>query len=203
MRLFNQSLTLLLSMLFVLIIISTPLASYMAQILGFIIIVSIIFLILKKRRKREQELFAGSNKEIFMITLALVLAVFLTGGLASNLFFLLYFLLFGIVFLFEPETVFVLLIGLLVVFFGSLSEGDLLSHLIKLGSLVFLSPISYFFGREFRRRDTLERTVEDKVGQILEDTQVLRSHAEDEDAIDEIEDIEEKAGELRRETEKE
>lgn len=190
-------------MLFVLLIISTPLASYMAQILGAIIILSIMFLVLKKRKNRQEDLFVGSNKEVFMITLALLLAVFLTGGLTSNLFFLLYFLLFAIVFLFEPETVFVLLLGLMVIFFQSLSEGDLISHLIKLGSLVLLSPISYFFGREFKRREKLEQKVEDKTGQILEDTQVLRSHTQNDEAIDEIEDIEEKAIELRNEAEKE
>lgn len=203
MRFFTQSATLLLASAIVLIIISTPLSSYMAPILGLVIALSVIFIVIRQRSRRDEELFVGSNKEVFTITLALLLSIFLTSGLNSSLFFLLYFLLFGIVFLFEPGTVFVLLLGLGAVFFQSLNEGDLISNLIKLGSLVFLSPISYFFGREFQRREKLSREVEDKTGQILEDTETLRNHIQDEEAIDEIEDIAEKAQELRKEAEKE
>src|SRR4029079_3571396 len=122
-----------------------------------------------------------------------------TGGLNSNLYFLLYFLLFGIVFLFEPINVFILLIGVLVVFAPSLSEGDFLSNIIKLGSLVLLAPICYFFGREFKKREALERKIEDKTGQILEDAQALKEQIEDEDSVAEIEDIAKKANQLREE----
>jgi len=208
MRFFTQSATLLLTSAIVLIIISTPLSSYMAPILGLVIAASVIFIVIRQRSRtnlpagrQSEELFVGSNKEVFTITLALLLSIFLTGGLASNLFFLLYFLLFGIVFLFEPGTVFVLLLGIGAVFFQSLNEGDIISNLIKLGSLVFLSPISYFFGREFQRREKLSQEVEDKTGQILEDTQVLRHHTKDPEAIDEIEDIEQKAEDLRKKAE--
>ena len=199
MRFFTQSATLLLASAIVLIIISTPLSGYMAPILGLVIALSVIFIVIRQRSRRDKELFVGSNREVFAITLVLLLSIFLTGGLSSSLFFLLYFLLFGIVFLFEPESVFVLLLGIGVVFFQSLGEGDLLSNLIKIGSLVFLSPISYFFGREFQRREKLSQEVEDKTGQILEDTQVLRDKNQDEDLEEEIEDIEQKAEELREE----
>lgn len=204
MRLFTQSATLLLAMLMVILIVYTPLVDYIAPILGFLIVVSLIFIALKKRFKKDRELLVGSNKEVFMITAALMLAIFLTGGLQSNLFFLLYFLLFGIVFLYEPETVFVLLLGMGAVFLQPILEGgELLGNVIKIGSLAFLSPISYFFGREFRRKEKLEREIEDKTGQILEDAEILRSHTENEEAIDEIEDIIEKSGELRKEAENE
>ncbi|MBI4092005.1 MAG: hypothetical protein HY427_02265 [Candidatus Levybacteria bacterium] len=199
MRFFTQSTSLIIACALVLIIISTPLSSYMTPILGLVIAASVIFIVIRQRSRRDEELFVGSNKEVFTITLALLLSIFLTGGLSSNLFFLLYFLLFGIVFLFEPGTVFVLLLGLGAVFFQSLNEGDLISNLIKLGSLVFLSPISYFFGREFQRREKLSREVEDKTGQILEDAEVLREKTQNEDEIDEIEDIEQKAEDLRKE----
>lgn len=204
MRLLSQSTTILLAMILVILIVYTPLANYMAPMLGFVIVVSMIFIILKKRARRDQELFAGSNKEVFTVTVTLMLAIFLTGGLQSNLFFLVYFLLFGIVFIYEPETVFVLLAGIGAVFLQPLLEGgELVGNLIKLGSLAFLSPISYFFGKEFKRKGRLERQVEDKTGQILEDAQVLRDHTQNEDAIDEIEDIEEKAEELLKEAQKE
>lgn len=203
MRFFTQSATLLLASAIVLIIISTPLSSYMAPILGLVIALSVIFIVIRQRSRRDEELFVGSNKEVFTITLALLLSIFLTSGLNSSLFFLLYFLLFGTVFLFEPGTVFVLLLGLVAVFFQSLNEGDLISNLIKLGSLVFLSPISYFFGREFQRREKLSREVEDKTGQILEDAEVMRAQSKNEDEREELDDIIEKTEDLRRNAERE
>ena len=203
MRFFTQSSTLLLASAIVLIIVSTPLSSYMIPILGFVIAFSVILIVIRQRGNYGEDLFVGSNKEVFVLTLALLLTIFVTGGLSSNLFFLLYFLLFGIVFLFEPQTVFILLLGIGVVFFQSLGEGDLISNLIKLGSLALLSPISYFFGREFQRREKLSSEIEDKTGQIIEDAETLKSHTQNEEAIDEIEDIAEKAQELRREAEKE
>lgn len=175
----------------------------MAPILGLVIALSVIFIVIRQRSRRDEELFVGSNKEVFTITLALLLSIFLTSGLNSSLFFLLYFLLFGTVFLFEPGTVFVLLLGLVAVFFQSLNEGDLISNLIKLGSLVFLSPISYFFGREFQRREKLSREVEDKTGQILEDAEVMRAQSKNEDEREELDDIIEKTEDLRRNAERE
>lgn len=210
MKLFTQSATLFLACAFVLIIISTPLSGYMTPMLGFIIAISAIFIVVRQRKRTRlpagrqgEELFVGSNIEVFTITLALLLAIFLTGGLASSLFFLLYLLLFGIVFLFEPRSVFVLLLGLSIVFFQSLNEGDLLSNLIKLGSLTFLSPIAYFFGREFQKHEKLKEEIEDKTGQILEDAEAIKNQVKNEDAISELEDIEKKAEELRSEAEKE
>ena len=203
MSFFTQSATLLFASILVLIIISTSLSGYIIPILGFIIALSVIFIIIRQRNKHGQELFVGSNKEVFTISLALLLAIVLTGGLSSNLFFLLYFLMFGLVFLFEPETVFVLLLGLGLVFFQGLDQGDLVSNIVKLGSLAFLSPISYFFGREFKKSDKLKSEINDKTGQIIEDTQVLKSHTQNQDALEEIEDIQDKAAELRKEAQKE
>ncbi len=203
MKLLTQSLSLILACLMVLIITSTPLDDYKAPILGFLIVASIIGIVIKQRAAKKndsnQDIFSGSGPEVFMVTGALLLIIFMTGGLSSNLFFLLYFLLFGIVFLFKPETVFVLVIGIEILFFTSLSDGDLLSNLIRVGSVAFLAPISYFFGREFQRREKLEAKISDKTGQILEDAQTLKSHTQNEDAIDEIEDIEKKAEDLRKE----
>ena len=202
MAFLTQSLTIFFSFLFVLIVVSTPLSSYMAPIFGFIIVISIIFVILMRRSKRHDELFTGSNKEVFTVITAVMLAIFLTGGLDSQLYFLLYFLLFAVVFLYHPAAVFVLILGILVVFFESVSQGSLATSLIKLGSLVFLSPIAYFFGREFQKKQRLEDKIFEKTDQILEDAKALREDAQSED-IDEIEDIFEKTDELRNEAEKE
>lgn len=215
MKLFKQSAALMFACLVVLIITSTPLDSYKAPILGFLIIASVIGIVIKQRSikknrsassgqagQQDQDILSGSSIEVAIITMSLLLIIFMTGGLTSNLFFLLYFLVFGMVFLFLPETVFVLVLGIEVLFFTSLGNGDLLSNLIRVGSVAFLSPIAYFFGREFQRREKLEQKINDTTGQILEDAQTLLSHTKNDEAVDEIDDIIEKSNELRREAEK-
>jgi len=200
MKLFNQTATLLLAFIFVLIVVNTQLSSYITPILGVIIIFSVIFIIIMRRAKKGDDLLVGSNKEVFTVVTAVMLAIFLTGGLTSNLYFLLYFLIFGIIFLFEPLAVFIMVIGMLVVFYGEISQGDFVSNLIKLGSLVLFAPIAYFFGREFQKREDTENEVEDKTGQIIEDARAVQKKDPNmsEDSIDEVEDIIEKANELRQ-----
>lgn len=199
MKLLLQSLTLILSFAFVFILISTTLTLYIAPILGVLIAVAVIYLVIKQRTNRGKEIIVGSNLEVFAINTALLLALFLTGGLYSNLFFLLYFLFFGIVFLFEPATVFVLLIGVFAIFIPSIAEGDLFANIAKLGSLAILSPLSFFFGREFQRRENADQEIKDKAGQIMEDAQTLKKKgAVSEDEMDEIEDIIDQTNEIRK-----
>ena len=204
MKLTFQAITLALSCAIVALITLTSAIAYLAPILGFLILVSVIVIIIKQRRAAKkakmgisEEIFSGSNLEVFVITTTVLLIIFLTGGLYSNLFFLLYFIMFGLVFLFEPPAVFVLLIGLLAIFYPSISDGDLFLNFIKLGTLVFLAPISFFFGREFQKRERLDREIQDKAGQIIEDAQVLRTKTKKENR-DTIDDIENKAEELKK-----
>ena len=49
----------------------------------------------------------------------------------------------------------------------------------------------------------IEKKIKDKTGQIIEDAQTLREQTNNEEVIDEIDDIAEKAEELREEAEKE
>lgn len=219
MKTLKQSTTLICAMIFVFLVLNTPLSDFITQILALLIIFSIIFVVIQRRRnkglpaaclpdgqgRQGDELFIGSLREVFVITVGIILTVFLTGGIQSNLFFLLYFLLFGIAFLFEPATVFVFLIGLVAVFIQPALKDDVLSNLIKLGSLAFLSPIAFFFGREFKRRESLEKEVEDKTGEIIEDVDSLlhSSHVEnDDEEVEELSDILEKTQKLRDEAEK-
>ncbi|OIP57515.1 MAG: hypothetical protein COX79_02165 [Candidatus Levybacteria bacterium CG_4_10_14_0_2_um_filter_36_16] len=212
MKTLKQSTTLILATIFVFITLNTPLSDFITQILALLIIFSIIFVVIQRRRnkglpagRQGDELFIGSLREVFVITAGIVLTVFLTGGIQSNLFFLLYFLLFGIAFLFEPVTVFVFLLGFAAVFIQPALKDDVLSNLIKIGSLGFLSPIAFFFGREFKRREKLEKEVEDKTGEIIEDVDSLlhSDHVEnDDEEVEELSDILEKTQKLRDETEK-
>lgn len=208
-KLLTQSLTILLAIGAVYAIANTPLSDYIGQILGLLILFAVIYIVIKRRRikdlpaGRQEELFAGSNLEFFAITVGILLTIFLTGGFHSNLFFLVYFLLFGVTFMFHPLTVFVFLAGLLLLFISSALQGDVFANMIRLGSLILLSPIAYFFGREFRRREHLEKEVEKKADQIITDAkEILQSKSSDK-KLKKLGDIVEKSDELRREAEKE
>ena len=204
MKFFSQSATIILASATVFLILNTALTSYLTPILAFLIIASIIYIIAQKRRNKGEDLLTGSNLEIFGITTAVLLIIFLTGAIQSNLFFLIYFLLFGLAFLFEPATIFVFVICMSLIFLDATLKGEVFSNLIKAGSIIFLSPIAFFFGREFRRREKLEDEVEKTSSDIVEDADALlhsQSVTSEED-VEEIDDIIEKTQELRSKLDK-
>lgn len=154
MKLVKQLLAITFSFVFCFIVLNTELANYTAWVLSFVIIFFIIYLIVKKQRKKEKEILSGSPFEIISLTIGVLLLTFLTGGLNSGTFFLLYFLLFGAAFLFEPVLVFAVLIGIVSLLLPqALTTGELFTNMIKVGSLVFVAPIAFFFGREFKERE--------------------------------------------------
>lgn len=131
----------------------TPLLSYIYYILPSILIFCLFFMLSRKFLFKKKTFFTGSYYEVFFIILIVLLIVAATEGIRSNFFFLTYFLLFGISFLFEPYIIFIFLLGLVFLFVPQALEYDLLSNFIKLGSLVLLSPIAYFFSREFKKKE--------------------------------------------------
>lgn len=160
MRLAAQTFTIIVSFLFIFIVVNTQLQLYTPYILALLIAFAIMFMVTKNRKNRirdkKEELFTGSNLEVFTITVGLLLMIFLTGNIQSNLFFLLYFLLFGIAFLFEPASVFIFSLGLIGIFLPPMFRDDVFGNAIKVGSLVLLSPIAFFFSRELKRREQLD-----------------------------------------------
>ncbi len=153
-RLAKQSLAIAFSFAFAFTALNTELVSYLPWILGFVIVFFIIYIILKRKRKKGAEILTGSPFETISLTIGVLLIIFITGGLNSGTFFLLYFLLFGAAFLFEPVLVFAVLLGIIILLLPqTLETGELFSNLIRVGSLVFVAPIAYFFGREFKARE--------------------------------------------------
>lgn len=173
MKLLIQSIIILLSLALVGVVINTQLIDYIAYILSLLIIFSTLFVLNKKRAQKDAEILSGSALEVATIILAVLLLIFTTGGLTSSIFFLTYFVLFGIAFMFEPTTIFVFLIGLIALFFPTAIENDVFSNFIKLGSLALLSPLAYFFGQEFKKREHLEEEIEEKTNKIIEDADSL------------------------------
>lgn len=95
--------------------------------------------------------------------------------------------------------VFLLLVGFLAIFIEPAIQENLFSNLVKLGSLILLSPIAFFFGGEFRRRKQIEKDVDEKTAEILEDAdELLHSGSKNEEDVEEINDIIEKSEELRK-----
>lgn len=207
MKFIKQSLVIILTIGFVFVIVHTGFSAYIAQILGFIIALGIIYIIIKRRKvrtlppeKRDQEIFSGSYTEFFAITVTILLTIFLTEGFHSNLFFLVYFLLFGMTFMFEPFTVFIFMLGLIALFANQAFSGaDIIPNVIRLSSLVLLSPIAFFFGREFKRREKLEEEIEDSTSEIISDAQkALKSGSKSPQEIKSIGKIVERSDKLRK-----
>lgn len=125
-----------------------------------VVILSIIYVILVLLRKKGLKSTIGnsSSVDIFIINTVVVFTIIITGALSSPLFFLLYFLSFGISLIFFPATAFVYAVGAALIFVPELvTNRGATDTIIKLGSLVMIAPLSYFFGRTYKRKN-LEST---------------------------------------------
>ncbi|MCL5435291.1 MAG: hypothetical protein M1405_02795 [Patescibacteria group bacterium] len=159
MRFILQALVLILSFVLVFVWQNTPLSGYTVQILGVLVVV---YLIISARRKGQGFLTMGGEGPwgIFILNTIILLLVFATGSISSSLFFLLYFLGFGIAFVFEPPAIFIFIVGAVLVFLPDALRGDAFGNFIKVGSLLLISPLVYFFGREYRKSDKEEADIE-------------------------------------------
>ncbi|MBU2592492.1 hypothetical protein KKD61_03480 [Patescibacteria group bacterium] len=121
---------------------SPRLSFYSLQLTAALVIVYLAKSMVYKNR------FCPADKIInaIIITMAVLLLTFSTGGPASPLFFLCYFLLFGIGFLFQPSlTISYSLILAAIFSLQAQSPQDLLSLL----SLIFVAPLARLFGKQY------------------------------------------------------
>ena len=160
MKLVWQSLLLILSFMSVFVWQKTQLSGYTIQIFGFLIFLYLIISFRKKKSPAKRFIFpSNESSAIYILNAVILLLIFSTNGLSSALFFLLYFLAFGIAFVFEPLTVFVFVIGTILIFLPDALENDVMKNLIMLGSLGLISPIAFFFGKEFGREEKQEEQI--------------------------------------------
>jgi len=131
---------------------NSPLKDFTVQMLGLFIA---LYLIISARKKGRGFLTMGGESPlgIFLLNSLIFLLIFTTGSLNSPLFFILYFLAFGIAFVFDPTLVFVFIIGTLIIFVPDFLKSDLAINSLKLGSVALISPLAYFFGREYQKSD--------------------------------------------------
>lgn len=152
MKLVLQSFVIIISSFLVFVIVYTPASDFTGLILSVFISAFILQLIYRKVRKNT-DLFIGSNFQIFLIITIILLLIFITEGINSSIFFLLYFLLFGITVMFEPAAIFVYVSSIILLFSQQALVTDIVANMFKLGSVILLSPLAYFFGREYRKKE--------------------------------------------------
>ncbi len=159
MKILLQSLFRILSFVFVFVWKETPLINYTVPLSGLLII---FYILLSARKKGKGFLAMGGEGPwgIFFLNTVILLLIFSTGAIDSVLFFLLYFLGFGIAFVFEPSVTFVFVLGVILVFVPDAIKGDLLVNSLKLGSLLLISPLAFFFGIEYRKNDQQDEQIE-------------------------------------------
>jgi hypothetical protein len=203
MKFFSQSLILVLSFVIVYIWTQSPLATYTIPLLGFLIF---IYLLLSARKKGKSFLTMGGDGPwgIFVLNTLIFLLIFSTDGLYSPIFFLLYFLGFGIAFVFEPSAVFIFILGAILVFLPQGLRDDVSGNMLRLGSLILISPLAFFFGNEYRKTDkqtaeieSMEERAKEAADTIAEDVEEV---IEDEKQVLKEKDVE-KLNEILEETE--
>lgn len=159
MKILLQSLVLVLSFVFVFVWKETPLINYTVALSG-VLIVCYILLSARKKGKGFVQMGGEGPWGIFFLNTVILLLIFSTGAIDSVLFFLLYFLGFGVAFVFEPSVIFIFVLGVILVFVPDALKGDLLVNSLKLGSLLLISPLAFFFGSEYRKSDKQEASIE-------------------------------------------
>lgn len=188
----------------------TPLAGYTIQALAMLILLYLVARFIR-RKKNPEKAYEGGIPDVFALNTAIFLLIFATGGLASWFFFLLYFLGFGITFIFEPITVFVFALGAIAVFIPSvLTNGGSIGTYIQLGSFLLVSPLPYFFGKEYRDREeqeieieSLEERSEDAGTTIAKDVEDVIQHEKKNlkpEDMEKLNEILEETEDLRSET---
>ena len=98
-------------------------------------------------RHRRQKINLTIDAVIF--TVIILLLVISTGGLSSPLFFLIYFLMFGLALFFEPLISVSLAIIIALFFLFTPTEKAPLNELLQLFSLILITPIALFFGKQY------------------------------------------------------
>lgn len=165
MKFLNQAIFILVTFFLVFLWQVSPLAEYTIPALGFLIFLSL--LLTSKKGPMKLARFEGLNA--LVLTAIVLLLIFSTQGLDSPLYFLLYFIAFAVGFILLPETVFIFALGTVLIFLPDALAQNISENLIKLGSLALISPLAFFFGKEYRSRQEHEKEDEAVAETITKD----------------------------------
>jgi hypothetical protein len=203
MKLFVQCLTLVSSFLVVFFWQVSPLKDFTVQLLGLFIA---LYLIISARKKGRNFFTMGGESPlgIFLINSLIFLLIFTTGGFNSALFFILYFLAFAIAFVFDPLCVFIFIIGTVLIFSPDLLGANFTANILKIASVVLISPLAFFFGKEYQKIDIEEEKLNEMKERAKEAADTISTDIEevivDEKEVLRQKDIE-KLNEILEETE--
>ncbi|GIW62060.1 MAG: hypothetical protein KatS3mg089_0912 [Patescibacteria group bacterium] len=154
--------------------------------------------------QNKKKIFNKDEINIFILNTIVFLLIFSTGSLKSPLFFLLYFISFGIAFVLLPQIVFVFILGSILIFIPDAlsnqtpSDTKLLSeNLVKLASLGLISPLAYFFGKEYQERlihqekdKEVAEIISNEAANVLNNEEEKLSEEDKEQLVDIIEESE-------------
>lgn len=104
--------------------------------------------------------------------------------------------------MFEPAVIFVMLACILLLFGQEAITGDIYSNMLKMGSLVLLAPLAFFFGNEYKRREKLEEQIAaeaNQIAQVADDLLHEEGSKLDRSGVKKVNEILEKAGEIKEE----
>jgi hypothetical protein len=178
MSLAVQSATLAISFAVVYIWENSPLKDNSFQLLGLLIALYLILVARKKGRTLFQ-IGEHGNVGIFILNTLVLLLIFSTGGLDSPLFFILYFIAFGIAFVFDPLMVFVFIAGAVLVFIPQVGTINASADILKIASIVLVSPLAYFFGREYRKSDSQDEQLNATIEREKEAADIISKDVKD------------------------
>lgn len=208
MKLLIHGLVLFLSFGLVFVWEQTGLDIYTIQAVAFLVAIYLVISFI--RRKKIKEGNFGGISDIFILNSAIFLLIYSTGNIYSPLYFLLYFLGFGITFIFEPATVFLFTIGAVLIFLPEALKNGSIESYVKLGSLLLISPLAFFFGQEYRDRDKQEEALEeiterekdaaDTISRDVEEVLKKEKGNLKSDEVEKLDEILEEADDLREES---
>lgn len=151
MQLLLQSLLLICSFAFIFIWQNTFLSQYTLILL----VVLLAFYAGISLRRKNFDLVATLQNELLgliVLNTVIVLVVMMSGNFSSPLFFLLYFLAFGIMFVYEPASIFVFSIGIFTLLFPYTFKEDITRNILMLGSLIAVATLA-FFGQTYIKKN--------------------------------------------------
>jgi len=117
---------------------------YSLQLVAILVIAYILKPVIFKHKKISLDLDNKINA--FILSSTVLLLVFSTNGAESPFFFMVYFLLFGIAFLFSAKTTIAYSIILITLLSNQIESPQ---NLLRLFSLVFVTPLALFFGKQY------------------------------------------------------
>ncbi len=127
---------------------SNPLLShYNLQLIA----VFVLFFFVNQIIARHYRTKINLTIDAVIFTMIILLLVISTGSLTSPLFFLIYFLMFGLALLFEPLISLSLTVAMILFFLFTPSQTEPKNELLQLFSLILITPVALFFGKQYLR----------------------------------------------------